>query len=209
MASPGIIQQQEIDAVLIRYADTLSPAAISFKLEGLLSPEQVLFRINQLLETPDRFTMLQQDQLVTQKLRNLIVQLEEMMVSPGTMTARTAEVLGAQLERLGNRLDKRVASTEKDLHTLYAFQGGVLLDGVMASMNYMRTQIASGNIPSNEEEWNAMLQSSIRYAQFEIASHEEGAELAETPVLKQSGVTNDVTKVSRNPAPQAPKEINA
>jgi hypothetical protein len=176
MASPGIIQQQEIDDVLIRYADTLSPAAISFKLEGILSPEQVLFRINQLLETPDRFTALQQDQLVTQKMRRLVTQLEEMMNTPGTTTARTAEVLGVQLERLGNRLDRRAASSEKELHTLYAFQGAVLLDGVNASMNYMRTQIASGKVPKNEQEWDAMLAASIRYAQFEIASHEEGAD---------------------------------
>jgi hypothetical protein len=176
MASPGIIQQQEIDDVLIRYADTLSPAAISFKLEGLLTPEQVLFRINQLLETPDRFTALQQDQLVTQKMRRLVAQLEEMMNTPGTTTARTAEVLGVQLERLGNRLDRRAASTQKELKTLYAFQGTVLLDGVNASMNYMRTQIAAGKIPKNEQEWDAMLAASIRYAQFEIASHEEGAE---------------------------------
>lgn len=159
----------EVDQVLIRYADTLSPTAISAKINGLLTPEQVMTRIDQLLETPDRLTALQQDQLVTLKMRQLIVELEEMKLNP-----RVAEIMIRALESLGNRLDKRAESTEKELSTLYAFQGTVMLEAINIAMAHMRGRLTgAGRIP--EAEWDAALEDAIRYAQLEINKHEHDA----------------------------------
>lgn len=156
----------EVDQALIRYADTLSLNALSYKIGNILTPEQCGARIVQLLDAPDWLTLAQQDRLVTMKMRLLIVNLEEM-----TLSARTAEILIRALESLGNRLDRRQEATDRDLHTLYAFQGGVLLDGINAAMAHMRGRLTAGDKLS-EKEWDDALESSIRYAQMEIVKHE-------------------------------------
>lgn len=160
----------EIDQTLIRYGDTESAEALSFRIKGLLSPAQCAARLTILLDTPDWLTAAQQDQLVTQKMRMLVVKLEEMMVD--TPNARIAEVLGAQLERIGTRLDKRSEATEKDLTTLYAFQGSVLLEAVTISLNHMKTALTGGDEIA-EAAWDAALESAIRLAQIELSRHEE------------------------------------
>lgn len=159
----------EIDEVLIRYADTLSSEAISYKVEGRLTPKQVMARIDVLLEAPDRLTALQQDQLVTMKMRQLVVSLEEM-----TLTARVAEVLVRALEGVGTRLDKRVESTEKELSTLYAFQGEVMLDAISTAMTHMRGALTAGS-PLAEEQWDNAMESALRFAQIELSKHEIAA----------------------------------
>lgn len=179
---------QEIDDALIRYADTMSLNALSFKIEGALTPEQCGARLAQLLDSPDWLTAVQQDQLVTMKMRRLIVELEDM-----PRTTRNAEVLFGGLDKLGARLDKRAAATELELSTLYAFQGMVLLDGVNAAMSHIRGQIAAGSIPKTELEWDRMLENAIRFAQLEISQHEktsapESAPAAEYEVVDPTGL---------------------
>jgi len=156
----------EVDQVLVRYADTLSPQAISFKIGGILTPEQVMSRIAQLLETTDWLTAAQQDALVTMKMRQLIVELEEMKLSP-----RVAEIMIRALESLGARLEKRQVATEKDLSTLYAFQGVVMLDAITIAMNHMKAKLTKGD-PVEEQEWDDAMVDGIRFAQMELAKHE-------------------------------------
>ena len=156
----------EIDEVLVRYADTMSAEALSFKIEGALNPAQVMARIDALLEMPDRLTALQQDQLVTLKMRNLVANLEEM-----TLTARVAEVLVRALEAVGTRLDKRQESTEQELSTLYAFQGTIMLDAINVAMAHMRGSITGGD-KIKEEQWDSALENALRYAQIELSKHE-------------------------------------
>lgn len=159
----------EIDAVLVRYADSLSPAQISFKIEGALSPEQVMTRIGQLLDSPDWLTAAQQDQLVTLKMRQLVVELEEM-----PRTARNAEILIRALEAVGNRLDKRQAATERDLSTLYAFQGAVMLDAIQKALDHMKKTLTAAD-KLDPAEWDTALSAAMRFAQMEVASHEQDA----------------------------------
>lgn len=156
----------DVDAVIVRYADSLSPAQISFKIEGLLSPEQVMVRIGQLLDSPDWLSAAQQDQLVTLKMRQLVVELEEM-----PRTARNAEILIRALEAVGNRLDKRAAATEHDLSTLYAFQGAVMLDAIQKALGHMRSAL-TGAEKLSREEWDTALSAALRVAQVEISAHD-------------------------------------
>lgn len=160
----------DIDQVLIRYGDTLSPEQLSFKVEGSLTPEQCATRLTHLLSSPDWLTSAYQDQMVTMKMRLAIINLEEM-----PKTARTAEVLISALEKLGNRLDKRVEATEKDLSQLYAFQGAVLLDAVNATLAHMREELTGekdGKIKIPEKAWDKALENGLRFAQMEISRHE-------------------------------------
>lgn len=160
----------EIDDILIANADVLSPSAISFKLEGLLTPAQVRARITTLLDAPDWLTSAQADQLVTMKMRQIVTALTSQ-----TLTARNAEVILNGLEKIGNRLDRRHETTEKDLQTLYAFQGTVLLDAISVALQYIRSQVAKGD-PGLELQFDRSLETALRFAQIELNKHEEGAE---------------------------------
>lgn len=162
-----MIDMDEADKVLIRYADSESPAAISFRLKGELSPSQVRARIVSLTEATDWLSSAQEDRLLTLKMKQIINEL-----MGHTLTARNAEVLLNGLEKVGNRLDRRTAATEQDLMRLYAFQGAALLDTVNEAMAIVRAQIAVGNIPTTELEWDALLETAIRASKFKIAELE-------------------------------------
>lgn len=162
-----MIDMAEADEVLIRYADTESPAAISFRLKGELSPSQVRARIISLTEATDWLSSAQEDRLLTLKMKQII---NELMGQ--NLTARNAEVILNGLEKVGNRLDKRSAATEADLMRLYAFQGAAMLDTVNEAMAIVRAQIGVGNIPSTELEWDALLETAIRASKFKIAELE-------------------------------------
>ena len=154
----------DIDAIIVRYADTLSPEQIAVKLEGAFTPEQVLNRIYQLTATPDWLTLTMEDALVTRKMRNLVNELEEQ-----PRTARNAEILVRALEAVGKRLDNRMAATEQDLTKLYAFQGAAMLDAILATLTHIREKI---NVEIDDETWNNALESWMRVAQVEVSKHE-------------------------------------
>jgi len=164
--TPDMTKLSEIDEVLIRFGDTLSAEEISFKIEGILTPVQVAARLDHLVAIPDRLSALQQDQLITLKMRRIISELEGM-----PRTTRNAEVILNGLEKVGKRLDKRVESTEKELHTLYAFQGGILLDAIKLALTHMRGAITDGD-PQAEAAWDKKLEAAMRFAQVELAKHE-------------------------------------
>lgn len=129
----------DIDALIVRYADSLSPQQIAFKLEGALTPEQVMVRIGQLLDSPDWLSTAQQDQLVTLKMRQLVVELEEM-----PRTTRNAEVLLRGLEAIGARLEKRQAATSADLSRLYAFQAAAMVDAIEKALKMIQKSLDEG-----------------------------------------------------------------
>lgn len=158
----------DVDAVIVRYADTLSPAQIAHKIEGILTPQQVMTRIGQLLESSDWLTLTQQDVLVTLKMKQLVVELEEQ-----PRTSRNAEILVRALEAVGTRLDKRKEATEQDLSRLYAFQGTVMLDAIQKAMEHMKKQLTSSpDSALDAAEWDASLAQALRLAQLEVESHE-------------------------------------
>jgi hypothetical protein len=154
----------DVDDVLLRYADTESAQAISFRLKGEFTPEWVAHRIVVLLDTPDWLTAAQQDQLITQKMRIAIARMGDLK-----FTTRTAEVLINSLEKLGSRLDKRAEATEADLHKLYAFQGSVLVDSLEEYDAHMRKSLGI-----NKDEWDRHKETAIRAASQVIERHEDG-----------------------------------
>jgi len=168
----------EIDEALIRYADIMSAADISFKIKGVLNPQQVLARIAVLCDTPDYLTAVQQDQLVTQKMRIII---SELMDRP--RTDRNAEVLINALEKLGARLDRRQKATEEDLSQLYAFQGGVLVDAMEKYDQHMQAALGI-----DDATWFAHKEAALRHAQREIMSHEAPGpeEIVYTPEMLEA-----------------------
>lgn len=175
------MQLSEIDQVIIRYGDTLSPAQIAFKLGGVLTPEQVLSRLHKLTETPDWLSAAQEDQLITLKMRVLVTELGDL-----PLTARNAEVILRGLEAIGARLDKRAAATEADLSKLYAFQGTVLLEMTQAALTFMRNLLLTpGAAALTEESWDDHLMGALRDAQLTMQAHEQEAETVEVKMIEK------------------------
>lgn len=156
----------DIDKVLLRYADSRSPAELSLITGGMLTPEECAARVSMLLEQGDWLTRTQQDALVTMKMRMLISEMEDQ-----PRTTRNAEVLIRALEVLGNRLDKRAAATEQDLQRLYSWQGELLIDAIVNVLTHMRRRLPDvAAIP--EHEWRQVVDEGIRRAGALFASHE-------------------------------------
>lgn len=159
----------DIDKALIRYGDTMSLNALSYKIEGILTPAQCGARLSALLDSPDWMTATQQDNLITMKMRLAIVDLEEM-----TRTTRNAEVLINALEKLGARLEKRQAANESDLSKLYAFQGVIMLEAIDEALQHMKHLLTTGQ-PVTEAQWDAALESALRKAQIKLGSYEDAS----------------------------------
>ena len=157
-----MLTRSEIDQALIRYADTMRLAQLSYKIDGQLTPEQCGARLAHLLEAPDWLTATQQDQLITHKMRLIISELEDM-----PRTTRNAEVILNGLEKVGAPLDKREAANEADLKRHYSFEGTVLLHAVQAFSQHVRKLD-----PHTESEWEAAVIGGLRYAQIEVNRHE-------------------------------------
>lgn len=165
------MQLSDIDKVLVRYGDTLSPAQIAVKLKGVLTPEQVLARLHKLTETPDWLSAAQEDQLITLKMKVIVQELSEL-----PLTARNAEVILKGLSEIGNRLDRRLSATEADLNKHYAFEGMVLLDMTQSAITFMRDVILSGKQLS-EASWDEHMMGALRQAELTMGAHESDAEV--------------------------------
>lgn len=162
----------DIDRVLLRYADSRSPAELSLLVQNVLTPEECAARVSSLLEKSDWLSMTQQDALVTLKMRQLISELEDQPRS-----TRNAEVLIRSLEVLGNRLEKRAQATESDLTRLYQWQGELFIEAIMVVMEHVQRRVPEiivanlGKAPS-EAQWNEITEEGIRRAGALLASHE-------------------------------------
>lgn len=163
------MQLSEIDDILIRYGDVESAAALSFRLKGILSPSQCAARLTSLLEAPDWLTQAQKDVAITLKMQRLVNKLEDL-----PPTTRSIEVALAGLERIGNRLDKRVQATQADLTKLYAFQGSVLLDAITIALAKMKELLAPDEDQNALAAWDGALENGLRAAQLELSRHEDG-----------------------------------
>lgn len=161
----------DIDRVLLRYADTRSPAELSLLVQGVFTPEECAARVSSLLEKSDWLSMTQQDALVTLKMRQLISEMEDQ-----PRTTRNAEVLIRSLEVLGNRLEKRSQAVESDLTRLYQWQGQLFIEAVTMVMEHVQRRVSEivgiqGSEPT-DSQWNQIVEEGIRRAGVLLANHE-------------------------------------
>lgn len=153
----------DIDRILLRYADSHSPAELSLMVKGALSPAECSARVASLLEKQDWLTMTQQDALVTLKMRQLIAELEDQPRS-----TRNAEVLIRALETLGNRLEKRATAIESDLNRLYAWQGQLLMEALTIIVEHLQARLSLDG-----DDFKDAVEEGMRRAGALLASHDD------------------------------------
>lgn len=162
----SVVKLADLDRVLLRYADSRSPAELSLLVNGALTPEECAARISALLEKSDWLSMTQQDALVTLKMRQLISELEDQPRS-----TRNAEVLIRALESLGNRLERRSQAIEGDLQRLYAWQGQIMVEALSMIAEHLRRRLPEVGAVE-EGAWNEVVEEGIRRAGAMLASHD-------------------------------------
>lgn len=177
----------DIDQVLLRYADSRSPAELSLLISSALTPEECAARVTMLLEKTDWLTMTQQDALVTLKMRQLISELEDQPRS-----TRNAEVLIRALEVLGNRLEKRSSGIEADLTRLYSWQSQLLLEALGLIIEHVKNRVPELNAVE-ESHWNEVAEEGLRRAGALLANHEDRSSV---PVITSVPATPKTTSTA-------------
>lgn len=153
-----------IDQVILRYADSESPEAISERLGGVIKPERVAALGKKLLAGANWLTQAEQEELVIRRMRKIVADMESGYQDLGTQKAQI-QALG----EIAKRLDKRREVTAVDLEKLYANQAQIMLRAVDLATGYLRGAFRD---QIDQERWDAAIKEGMALAAAELAKHE-------------------------------------
>lgn len=154
----------DVDAKILRYADSRSLEQISEIIGGVLSPEAVGARAQVLLKTPDWLTAAQKDQVLLGRMHELLEEIEEYFQDEKTFKLRLDT-----LKSIGDRLDKRKAATDNDLNMYSRNIGrqiGALVDESLAYMKGALREDVDG------DRWEQIKEEAMTNAYAKIAARE-------------------------------------
>lgn len=153
-----------IDGRLLQLADSYSPDEISQMLGGTISPAAVAARVQTLLKSQNWLTATQEDQLITLKMKRILIELEEMALS-----VEGASVQLRILQTLGERLEKRRNGNGSDLNVLYGNQGRLMGQVVDDALSYVK---GSFRKEIDAAEWDTVIAEALLHAQAKLAKHQ-------------------------------------
>lgn len=154
----------KVDATIYQFADSESPAEISRRLGGVISPQAVAARTQTLLASKDWLTTQQEGQLIDLRLRKILVTLEDRFLD-----IDSAMMQLKLLKEMGNRLDKRAASTSLNLDSLYGNQGKLMAKAYDIALSYIKGALREQIDP---DKWDELAKEALGHAQAELAKHE-------------------------------------
>lgn len=149
-----------IDQVILRHASSRSPEEISQMLNGVITPERVAAQAKHLLSSRSWLTAAEEDELVLNKLHDLLTTLEDRFLDNDG-----AIVQLRLLKEIGNRLDKRRVATQVDLETYDRNVARVLGQVVDNALTYMKGALRGDVDP---ELWDQLVVEAMRHAQSTI-----------------------------------------
>ena len=159
------LSSKEIDATLMRMADSASPEQISAELKGVLSPMRVRARIQELVTSTDWLTNTQQEWFVVQKMREILRRLEGQFQDNDSLQLQLRT-----LKEIGTRLDKRRDVMDVDLATYSANTGRQLLHVVDVALSYMRGALRD---EIDAERWDELFGEALNLAQVEVEKKQQ------------------------------------
>ena len=154
----------KIDDKILQLADSHSPEEISHALNGVVSPAKVAAHTQTLLKSKDWLTDVQEDALISYKMKKVLIGLEGQFMDLDHALARLKV-----LKEIGNRLDKRKAATDTDLNKLYANQGRIMGQVVDIALGYVKGALRDKVDP---DLWDDIVKEAMYSAQAEIAKYE-------------------------------------
>lgn len=164
MTSEVVRPANAMDDTILRYADSHSPEEISYMLGGLVSPERIAGRVQELLKSKNWLTRAQQQQRLYLTLTGLLAKLQERYLD-----LDTAKVILATVKELFKQTQELGKATDEDLNKLYGNQGLIMARIVDKSLSYMQGAFRD-EIPA--EKWEAVMYEALQIARDEIALHE-------------------------------------
>ncbi|QIK64522.1 hypothetical protein G7068_16230 [Leucobacter viscericola] len=153
-----------MDDKILQLAGSRSPEEISFMLGGLITPERIASRTQELLKSKNWLTQQQEQRRLYLTLSALLATLQDgyFDLDKAKVILATVKQLSAQAERLG-------AATEEDLNKLYGNQGRIMAQVVDGAFGYMRGALRE-RVPA--ELWDELMIEALSHARDEIAKHE-------------------------------------
>lgn len=155
-----------VDDKILAMAGTHSPEEISLALGGVVSPAKIAAHTQSLLRSKNWLTAAQEDRLITIRLNNMLLDLEERY---RTIDLDSAKVRLSILKEIGARLDKRAAATTEDLNKLYGNQGRIMAQAFDLAMSYIKGALSESIDP---ERWEEVKGEGLRHAQLELTRHQ-------------------------------------
>lgn len=165
--STGVVRPANaIDDAILRYAASNSPEEIAQMLGGIITPERVASRAQELLKTRNWLTLAQQQQRLFLTLSSLLAKLQEQY-----MSLDAAKVMLAMIKELFAQTKSMGSATEEDLNKLYGNQGLIMARVVDKALSYMKGAFRDEIDP---EKWEKVYLEALEYARDEIALYEAG-----------------------------------
>lgn len=156
----------KFDDKVLAMAGTHSPEEISEALGGTVSPAKIAAHTQSLLRSKNWLTATQEDRLITIRLNNMLLDLEDRF---RTIDLDSVKVRLAILKEIGARLDKRAAATTEDLNKLYGNQGRIMAQAFDLALSYMKGALREAVDP---EKWEELKQEGLRNAQLQLTRHQ-------------------------------------
>ncbi len=168
---PLVERGRSLDDVLIELsAAGRSPLEISQRIGGVLTPEQVAVRVNQVLAAPDWLTEAQQERALLQLVRINLLDLRAKVEGERVTLDQYHDSVKIQLayvDRIFDRYNRRAAATEEELNTYNANVGRQLGRVVDLVLSYMRGALRD---EIDAAEWDRLVHDAMEVARVEIAS---------------------------------------
>lgn len=150
-----------VDDAILRYAASNSPEEIAHIIGGIVTPERVASRVQELLKSKNWLTLAQQQQRLYLTLSALLAKLQERY-----MDLDTAKVMLSMIKELFSQTERMGKATEDDLNKLYGNQGLIMARVVDKSLSYMQGAFRDEIDPA---KWEQVYMEALEHARDEIA----------------------------------------
>ena len=158
----------KVDDKILQLAGSRSPEEISHMLGGLISPERIASRAQELLKSKDWLTSQQEQRRLYLMLASLLADLQGKYLD-----LDVAKVILATIKELSRQAEKLSEASEENLNKLYGNQGLIMARVVDKALGYMRGAFRE---EIDTEKWDQVYLEAVEHARDEISSYQAEVE---------------------------------
>ena len=154
----------KMDDTILRFAGSHSPEEISYMLGGLVSPQRVAARVQELLASKSWLTQQQEQRRLYLTLSGVLAELQGRYLD-----VDNAKVILQLIKEQSRQLEVASRAQETDLNKLYDNQGRIMARIFDMALSYIRGALRDEIDP---DRWDELQAEALLMAQGEIAKHE-------------------------------------
>ncbi len=138
-------------------------------LGGMIPPAAVAAQTQKLLKSRHWLTAAQEGQALDLKLKRILTTLESRFLD-----LDNAKMQLRLIKEIGDRLEKRIATSEHDLNTIYEAQGRIMGKAYDIALSYMKGALRADVDP---DTWDELAKEALAHAQNELQKYVEAGEI--------------------------------